>query len=93
MNDKFYVWVVQGSKANFPPAIFSSREKAIEWIEKYKISGMLSKYPLDISVYDWTIMNNFFNPKRDDQKTPEFIQTFSSAYIEDSQYVDGVNDN
>ena len=51
---------------------------------------MLSTDPIDISIYDWTIMKGFFKPKRDDQKTPDFIQSFSTVYIEDSQYVDGI---
>ena len=91
--NEFYMWVVQGSRASFPSAIFSSKEKAVQWIEKYKISGMLSKYPIDISIYDWTIMKGFFKPKRDDQTTPDFIQSFSTVYIEDSQYVDGIEVN
>ena len=91
--NEFYMWVVQGSRASFPSAIFSSKEKAVQWIEKYKISGMLSKYPIDISIYDWTIMKGFFKPKRDDQKTSDFIQSFSTVYIEDSQYVDGIEVN
>ncbi len=91
--NEFYMWVVQGSRASFPSAIFSSKEKAVQWIEKYKISGMLSKYPIDISIYDWTIMKGFFKPKRDVQKTPDFIQSFSTVYIEDSQYVDGIEVN
>ena len=91
--NEFYMWVVQGSRASFPSAIFSSKEKAVQWIEKYKISGMLSKYPIDISIYDWTIMKGFFKPKRDDQKTPDFIQSFSTVYIEDSHYVDGIEVN
>ncbi|QEY26178.1 DUF7710 domain-containing protein [Neisseria zalophi] len=93
MNNELYVWVFQGSKASFPSAIFSSKEKAICWIKKHKVSGMLSKYPLDISIYDWTITKGFFKPKRDDQKTPKFIQNFSSVYIEDSQYIDGICDD
>ena len=91
--NEFYMWVVQGSRASFPSAIFSSKEKAVQWIEKYKISGMLSKYPIDISIYDWTILKGFFKPKRDDQKTPDLIQSFSTVYIEDSQYVDGIEVN
>ena len=67
-------------------------EKAVRWIEKYKISGILSKYPLDISIYDWAITQGLFKPKRDDQKTPGFIQSFSTVHIEDSQYIDGVEE-
>ena len=78
--NEFYMWVVQGSRASFPSAIFSTKEKAVQWIEKYKISGMLSKYPIDISIYDWTIMKGFFKPKRDDQKLPTLYKA-SQLYI------------
>ena len=32
--NEFYMWVVQGSRASFPSAIFSTKEKAVQWIEK-----------------------------------------------------------
>ena len=78
--NEFYMWVVQGSRASFPSAIFSTKEKAVQWIEKYKISGMLSKHPIDISIYDWTIMKGFFKPKRDNQKLPTLYKA-SQLYI------------
>ncbi|MDO5098762.1 MAG: hypothetical protein Q4D85_08375 [Corynebacterium sp.] len=90
MGAEDFVWVFQGERARFPSAVFSSKETAIDWIARHRLSGMLSKYPVDIPVYEWSIAANFFTPRREEHRTPEFIQSFSSACIEDSQYINGV---
>ncbi|AKK07279.1 hypothetical protein CMUST_14950 [Corynebacterium mustelae] len=90
MSETDFVWVFQGERASFPSAIFSSKKSAVQWIEQHNVSGMLSKYPLDVSVYEWSIASGFFKPRKDDHRTSEFIQSFSSACVEDSQYIDGI---
>jgi hypothetical protein len=42
--------------------------------------------PLDTGIYDWAIENGFFSPKRNEQKLGEFVQTFTSAYLEHYHY-------
>ena len=83
------VWVFNGNNSNFPSGVFSSREKAEEFISTRKLSGVLTEYPMDVLVYDWAISNGHFKPKRDDQRTPEFIQRFSSASQEHFHYENG----
>jgi hypothetical protein len=73
----------------FPGGVFSSREKAETWIAKHRLSGILTAYPLDQGAYDWNIENGFFTPKRNDQKTPEFIGRYSSAYTGHWHYEHG----
>jgi hypothetical protein len=86
------VWVFNGSGGQFPSAVFTTVEKADAWIAKYKLSGVLTWYPLDIGVYEWTIEKKCFLPRKDYQKTPEFIQTFSSAHTGHHHYEDGSRD-
>ncbi len=73
-----------------PAAVFSSKEHADEWIENNKLSGSLTAYPLDQSVYDWVISNGLFKPKFPSQSSSEFIQRFSSAYAEHFHYEKGI---
>lgn len=73
------VWVFHGAKARFSSGVFSSLDKAADWIRKNKLSGLLTEYQLDESPYDWAIINNFFEVKRADQTESDFIQKFTSA--------------
>jgi hypothetical protein len=84
-----HVWVFNGAKWNLASAVFSSRSAAEEWISTRRLTGMLTQYPLDISVYDWVVENGLFHPKDDRQKSAAFIQGFSSAYLEHYHYEDG----
>lgn len=86
------VWVFQGDNANFPSATFSTKEKAMNWIDINKVSGILTEYPLDISVYDWAISKEYFHPKTDKKKTPDFISKFSSAYLNHHHFKHGIKE-
>ena len=44
------------------------------WIKKYALSGVLSKMPVNQSVYDWAVETGMFTPKSEYQQTPKFIQ-------------------
>lgn len=77
-----YVWVFNGKLGHFPSAIFSSKAKALAWIGEKKLTGTLTKYPIDISVYDWTISTGHFTPKNEFQKNARTIENFNSAYME-----------
>jgi len=83
------VWVFNGSGGQFPSGVFTTVEIAEEWIAKHKLSGTLTWYPLDIGVYEWTIKKEYFSPRKDHQKTPTFIQRFSSAYTGHDHYENG----
>ena len=79
------IWVFNGD-GQFPSAVFSSREKAEAWIGRHRLAGTLTKYPIDVSVYDWVIEKGYWKPTRPHQQTPKFIQQFSSAYMEHYHY-------
>jgi hypothetical protein len=83
------VWVFNGSNSNFPGGVFSKREIAEEWIAKHKLSGVLTKYPVDEGIYDWSLANGTFKIKKEEQTNAEFIQRFSSAAQEHDHYEDG----
>ena len=83
------VWVFNGDR-EVPSAVFSTREKAEAWIAERRLSGMLTRYPLDMPVYDWAIASGAFKPKQPYQSEPRFIAQFSSASLEHYHYADGV---
>jgi hypothetical protein len=83
-------WVFNGG-GNFPAAVFSTRDKAEAWITARRLSGVLTKYPVDVPVNDWAIAHGAFKPKRPDQSEPGFIGRFSSASQEHYHYTDGVH--
>src|SRR5262245_17764219 len=89
MEKRDRVWVFSGESSRFPSAIFRSREAAETWIRRHSVSGVLTAYPLDVGVYDWAVDNGFFTPKKDEQRSPIFVQRFSSAYQEHYHYDDG----
>jgi len=80
------VWIFTGPKAQFPAGAFTGREAAERWIQQHRLSGTLTAYPVDVGVYDWAVAGGHFAPERDDQRSPEFIQRFSSATQEHYHY-------
>ena len=92
-HDLKHVWVFCGPKGRFPSGCFTSLKHAASWISKTGVSGCLTEYPLDISVYDWAINKGYFRKKFPSHDSPEFIQKFSSAsmthyHIENGSCID-----
>lgn len=83
------VWVFNGARSNFPSGVFSKREIAEKWIREQSLTGTLTKYPMDISAYEWAVSKGHFKPKRPDQESPEFIGRFSDASQEHHHYEEG----
>lgn len=89
MSDTPVVWVFNGG-GSFPGGVFTCLETAEAWISANRLTGVLTAYPLDTGIYDWATSKGYFMPKRDDQKSPDFIGRFSSASQEHYHYEDGI---
>jgi hypothetical protein len=87
------VWVFVAEGGRFPSAVFSSVETAEPWIARYRVSGTLTQYPLDVGTFDWAIEKGVFKPKRDEHTTPRFVGRFTSASQEHHHYVDGKSES
>jgi hypothetical protein len=85
------VWIFKGLRNPFPSAVFSTFEAANEWIKTNALSGTLTKYPVDISAYDWAIMTGRFKPKKESHTTAEFIANYSSGSQEHYHYDEGMS--
>ncbi|QKJ33250.1 hypothetical protein HQ865_22915 [Mucilaginibacter mali] len=83
------VWVFHGAGAQFASGVFTTVEKAEEWISKHKLTGLLTNYILDTSAYDWAIAHEYFEVKKENQSTPEFIQRFANANNQHFHYQNG----
>lgn len=86
------VWVFNGAEGRFPSAIFEERADAEKWIERNALSGVLTKYPVGVSVYEWAMENGHFRVKNEKEKSPAFIQKFSSAAQEHIHFENGSSD-
>ena len=88
-NSLDFVWVFVGAGARFPSAVFIEKSAATGWISGHRLSGVLTKYPVGVGLYDWALSMRYFTPKRDDQKTPEFVGRFTCASLEHCHYEGG----
>lgn len=89
MNEIKEVWIFNGANAKFPSAVFAIKEDALDWIKKYGLTGVLTKYPVGISAYEWAIESGNFKVKSERDSTPEFIGKFSSAAQEHMHFENG----
>ena len=81
------VWVFTGVESNgFPGGIFFNREEAELWIEKYKLTGTLTRYPVGVSVYDWAVDAGRFKPSKAKHFSSDFIGSFTTASQEHYHY-------
>lgn len=91
MSAKF-VWVFNGAGGRFPSGVFEDKTAAIGWISQNRLSGVLTQYPVNMGVYDWAVNLGIFNPRKENQKTPEFIGSFTTASQEHFHFEDGIQE-
>ncbi len=80
------VWVFHGAGCRFTSGVFASRAQAEEFINRYRLTGTLTKYPVGVSAYDWAIQENLFTPKKPEHYEANFIQRFTDASQEHYHY-------
>ncbi|WP_239427972.1 DUF7710 domain-containing protein [Snodgrassella communis] len=57
MKDSSWVWVFKKDGIPMVSAVFSSLENADNWLKINKLTGVLTKMPIDIGGYEWCIQN------------------------------------
>jgi len=80
------VWVFHGAGSRFTSGVFATRAQGEEFINRYRLTGTLTKYPVGISAYDWSIQAKLFEPKKAEHCEAEFIQRYTSASQEHYHY-------
>lgn len=81
-----YIWIIESPKNRNIIGCFMEKEDAEKYIDLHQLECILTHYPIDISVYDWVIGKQFWQPKNEVQKTGKFIANFSSAYLEHEHF-------
>jgi len=88
VQEQTFVWVFV-SKEGSPGAVFSNTEIAEAWIAKWALSGLLTKYPLDVGAFDWAVERGFFRPKKAEHTSSTFVGSFTTASMEHHHYEGG----
>lgn len=81
------IWLFNGLTTTHVSGVFSIKEKAESWIDKYKLNGSLILFPVDIGVYHWAIREDIFTPVSRKEKKPKFIQQFTFATFEGQKVI------
>jgi hypothetical protein len=89
MSDISTIWVFNAARSNFPGAVFSTLEAAEFWIKGHRLTGTLTRYPLDQGAYDWAVSRGYFQASMPEHRSPEFIGRFSAANQEHYHYENG----
>ena len=89
MTEPTEVWVFNGVNSKFPSAVFWDKNAAEQWITNNMLTGVLTKYPIGISVYDWAIKNGHLKIKSEKDVSSEFIGRYSSSAQEHIHYENG----
>ena len=84
------VWVFNAARSRFPGGVFSTLERAEQWIALHRLTGVLTAYPLDEGTFDWVLAAGVTNlrPELLAQKRhdPVLIGGFSTASQEHYHY-------
>ena len=86
-----FVWVFHGEKARFSSGVFSELEIAKHWIETNKLSGILTKYPVNKSCYEWAIDQKVYEPKESDRMAKK-MESFTSHGQEHYHFSNGIEE-
>ena len=87
---KEHVYIFHGLSARFAASVYESLEQADFDIKLKEMSGLLTIYPLNETVYDYCVRAKLFEEK--ENVSSKFVQSFTSAYLEHYHYKDGCRD-
>jgi hypothetical protein len=71
------VWVVNAEGSGLPCGIFTTEERAREFVGRYGFPCTLSEFPLDESAFEHAIARGFFSPRSDGERSPWFVSQFT----------------
>jgi len=93
LEDEKSIWVFNGARSRHSGGIFESLDIAEKWVRNNRLSGMLTKYPLNTGVFEWADENNLIRMREgkleEKRKDPIFIGGFTTAAMEHYHYEEG----
>ncbi len=84
-----YVWIFSAEGSQFPGGVFTTLDLAEAWVLGHKLSGVLTRYPIDIGVWDWAILRSHFSPRSEKHSEPDFVGRFTAATLEHYHFESG----
>ncbi|MBV8253178.1 MAG: hypothetical protein JO154_11280 [Chitinophaga sp.] len=84
-----FTWIFNGENGRFASAVFTELSLAEDWVRTHKLTGVLTKYPINTGVYDWAVKEGMFNVKKEEHTSSLFIGKFTSAGQEHYHYENG----
>ena len=85
-----FIWIFNGARSHLPSAAFVEMEKAVAWIAEHRLTGILTRYPVNTGLYEWAIRMGYFKPKREEHMSAGFIGTFTCASLKHLHVEDGI---
>jgi len=82
-----WLWVFHGEGAKFAVSVYDTVDEAERNILENGMSGVLTAYPKNETVYEYCVRKGLFKPKS--EKTGKLIQRFTSAYLDHFHFENG----
>lgn len=86
------VWVFLGSEARRASGVFRTELENRSWIERNRLSGTLTEYPVGDGCYDIAVRRGSFRPTREHHGSPQHVAGFSPGWTRHLHYEDGHTD-
>jgi hypothetical protein len=83
------VWIFHGDNARVASGVFVTEEQGLEWIQRHRLTGLLTEYRLGVGAYDDAVERGLFRPSREHHGTPEHIAQFSPGGTRHFHVFDG----
>lgn len=84
------VWVFNGDGGTFPSAVFSSAPLGAAWIRRWQLTGTLTAYPMDTSVFDWATAHGYSTAPLGTSISAEALQSYTSVAQEHAHFANGM---
>lgn len=88
-SDRAHIWIFHGEDARHASGVFTSKARALDWIALHELTGILTKYPVDIGAYDQAVEKGWFRPSSPHHGTPRHVASFSPGRAEHIHVRDG----
>ena len=73
------VWVFHGDGARFASGVFATEADGLAWVERHRLTGILTDYPFGVGAHDDAVARGRVTPSREHHGTPEHIAQLSAG--------------